>query len=1058
MPTLYLTPAAIGYLTQLVLALAITAYLVYRLRTADRRNQDTRSLRLVAGIFVTVTVLVLLLFGDAALAPTPRLYAVYGENTVIGILLILLFQFAYAFPQRYPQRRWEARGALALSLAYTLWEAGFALYRGLWLLPLDQVLYRPRGADYAMAVLFLGVPLAYLRQMTATPRPSARRALRGFALILLIPLVLSLLTLARGMAAIHPAVFQSSLAVGILLTQFLFALNYLNALPALISFQVRLVGITLLVVLAVFGAVGWALTPPHAAVYRPALADQQTLRFTPNAQGGYDVTPVAFQFDPEPGAPLAMEVPFAGGSPPDAQAAVPFTFPFYGETVETLWVLQSGAVGMGASLHLPSMEYHYAATPAIFPLFVTLDTASGGVFAKDEGERLALTWQGLRGWHDRQATYTFQLVLYRDGVFTITTNGLPDAPYEPNTSPFSNVWVTGATPGLREQRPQRVNFAGGPQGVLQDHYLEFRTHLHHLLAPLAVLILVSSIGVTLGFPIVFYLSLIRPLNALLAGVRRVKDGDLETTMPVQHYDEIGFLAEAFNDMVAQLHDFITRLETRVATRTAALTQANEQLRQEMDERQAAQAQVLQHERALAAAEEREQLGRELHDGLGQVMGYVNVQAQAIRALLQSGQIDPAASVLRQLEQVAQDVHADVRAYILGIRTAAVPATGFLAALRLYLDALERAYGFRVTLDLPPALETSPGAGLFAPEVEAQLLRIVQEALTNVRKHAGVTAARVSLALQARQAEIVITDEGCGFDLTPSTPPSLAGKHVLSAGAGGDRGIGHFGLSVMVERAQSVGGSVEVASAPGQGTPVTVRMPLAMAAGAGVSGLRVLLADDHPLFLDGLRNMLTAHGMNVVGLARDGVEAAEQAIAVRPDLVLLDIQMPRCNGLEAARRIKASLPAATIVMLTVAASEESLFEALKLGASGYILKSVSSEQFFDTLASLLRGEPVFSPEVAARILADLAPVAPGPRGVVGAGRKGSEPKVLPGLIERQTEVLRLVAQGLTYKEVGARLCIAEVTVKYHMGEILNHLHVQSRKEAVAYAVRRGLARQ
>jgi DNA-binding NarL/FixJ family response regulator len=236
------------------------------------------------------------------------------------------------------------------------------------------------------------------------------------------------------------------------------------------------------------------------------------------------------------------------------------------------------------------------------------------------------------------------------------------------------------------------------------------------------------------------------------------------------------------------------------------------------------------------------------------------------------------------------------------------------------------------------------------------------------------------------------------------------------------------------------------------------MPLAMAAGAGVSGLRVLLADDHPLFLDGLRNMLTAHGMNVVGLARDGVEAAEQAIAVRPDLVLLDIQMPRCNGLEAARRIKASLPAATIVMLTVAASEESLFEALKLGASGYILKSVSSEQFFDTLASLLRGEPVFSPEVAARILADLAPVAPGPRGVVGAGRKGSEPKVLPGLIERQTEVLRLVAQGLTYKEVGARLCIAEVTVKYHMGEILNHLHVQSRKEAVAYAVRRGLARQ
>ena len=122
MPTWYLTPAAIGYLTQLVLALALTAYLVYRLRTARRRNDDARALRLVAGIFVTVTILVLLLFGDAALAPTQRLYAAYLENTVIGVLLSLLLQFAYAFPQPYPQRRWEARLALGLSLAYTLWD------------------------------------------------------------------------------------------------------------------------------------------------------------------------------------------------------------------------------------------------------------------------------------------------------------------------------------------------------------------------------------------------------------------------------------------------------------------------------------------------------------------------------------------------------------------------------------------------------------------------------------------------------------------------------------------------------------------------------------------------------------------------------------------------------------------------------------------------------------------------------------------------------------------------------------------------------------------------
>ncbi|MBM4460339.1 MAG: response regulator [Chloroflexi bacterium] len=602
------------------------------------------------------------------------------------------------------------------------------------------------------------------------------------------------------------------------------------------------------------------------------------------------------------------------------------------------------------------------------------------------------------------------------------------------------------------QLPQYVDFgrltagdslSSGPQGVVQDYYLDFRRHLHAPLWPLAYLIVVASTLALAGFASIFHRNLVRSLDVLLAGVRRVNEGNLQTTIPIQYRDEIGFLTESFNRAVAEQRDLVANLETRVATRTVDLAEANALLRQEMDERQAAQAQVVVQQRALAAAEERERMSRELHDGLGQVMGYVNVQAQAIRALLQSGQTDPAVSVARQLEQVAQDAHADVRAYILGIRTdAAVSATGFPAALRLYLDALERAYGFRVTLDLPLALETSPGTGLFAPEVEAQLLRIVQEGLTNVRKHAGVDRGRVSLTLAARQAAIVIADAGVGFEIAdcrmqnsdPLRKSQIQNRQsaITSASPSWWNGRRRWAAAWRWRRRG--------------GTRVTVRMPLAVAAGAGVQGLRVLLADDHPLFLDGLRNMLTVHGLNVVGLAHDGSEAQEQAATLRPDLILLDIQMPRCDGLEAARQIKASLPDTTIVMLTVSATEESLFGALKAGASGYILKSASSEHFFDTLASLLRGEVVFSPEVAALILADFAPAATTP-----------SPKTLPGLTERQTEVLRLVARGLTYKEVGARLHVAEVTVKYHMGEILNHLHVQTRKEAVAYAVRSGLDR-
>jgi len=128
------------------------------------------------------------------------------------------------------------------------------------------------------------------------------------------------------------------MSAGILLTQFLFALVYLNVIPEMTSFQVRLAGIALVMVLAVFGAVGWVVTPPYATAYRPALADRQTLRFTPNASGGYDVAPVAFHFDYDLGDPLDFQQSDTAG--------VAFTFPFYGQTAHTLWVRRCGVVSM----------------------------------------------------------------------------------------------------------------------------------------------------------------------------------------------------------------------------------------------------------------------------------------------------------------------------------------------------------------------------------------------------------------------------------------------------------------------------------------------------------------------------------------------------------------------------------------------------------------------------------------------------------------------------------------------------------------------------------------
>jgi DNA-binding NarL/FixJ family response regulator len=216
-------------------------------------------------------------------------------------------------------------------------------------------------------------------------------------------------------------------------------------------------------------------------------------------------------------------------------------------------------------------------------------------------------------------------------------------------------------------------------------------------------------------------------------------------------------------------------------------------------------------------------------------------------------------------------------------------------------------------------------------------------------------------------------------------------------------------------------------------------------------MKVLLVDDHLLFLEALQNLLAARGIEVAGTARDGLDALAQARALRPDVILMDIGMPRCDGLAATRVIKAELPDVKIVMLTVSAEDEDLFEAIKSGASGYVLKSLDANQFFELLSDLERGEVALSNGMAARVLEEFARQAGRAELATEVGEEDT-----PGLTPRQREVLTLVARGLKYKEVGAALCLSESTIKYHMGEILERLHLKNRAQAIAYAARSGLA--
>lgn len=211
-------------------------------------------------------------------------------------------------------------------------------------------------------------------------------------------------------------------------------------------------------------------------------------------------------------------------------------------------------------------------------------------------------------------------------------------------------------------------------------------------------------------------------------------------------------------------------------------------------------------------------------------------------------------------------------------------------------------------------------------------------------------------------------------------------------------------------------------------------------------MKVIIADDHALFRDGIASLLKVSGMEVVGQASNGLEALELARELRPDIVLMDIKMPEHNGLEATRLIKAEMPDVTVVIVTVSDEEEDLFEAIKSGAQGYLLKNISGEEFGRMLQAIANGDAPLSSGLAAKVLGEFARLGQQP-----PSRESAEDE----LSERERQVLEKVAAGATNKEIAASLVISENTVNYHMKNILAKLHLRNRAQAVAYAVRTGL---
>ncbi|KXK62967.1 two-component system response regulator [Micromonospora rosaria] len=216
-------------------------------------------------------------------------------------------------------------------------------------------------------------------------------------------------------------------------------------------------------------------------------------------------------------------------------------------------------------------------------------------------------------------------------------------------------------------------------------------------------------------------------------------------------------------------------------------------------------------------------------------------------------------------------------------------------------------------------------------------------------------------------------------------------------------------------------------------------------------VRVMVVDDHPMWREGVARDLTEAGHVVVATSGEGRQAVRVAAAVRPDVVVLDLQLPDISGVEVIHGLRAALPDVRVLMLSASGEQQSVLDAVKAGATGYLVKSAAPAEFLDAVRRAAAGEPVFTPGLAGLVLGEYRRLAAGGPNGDAAARDGTAPR----LTDRETEVLRLVAKGMSYKQIAQRLGLSHRTVQNHVQNTLGKLHLHNRVELTRYAIEQGL---
>ena len=411
----------------------------------------------------------------------------------------------------------------------------------------------------------------------------------------------------------------------------------------------------------------------------------------------------------------------------------------------------------------------------------------------------------------------------------------------------------------------------------------------------------------------------------------------------------------------------------------------------------------------AQEEERARVARDLHDEVNQSLTGLLLRLEAAREAAPP----ELEAELAETKALANQAMRELLSLARQLRPTALDDLGLAAAIAGQVEQLARG-------EIEAEFEAEGDFSDLGDDAQLVVYRVAQEALSNAARHSGAGGVEVRLRRPERGGvELEVADDGRGFAFDES-----------------ERGLGIAGMR---ERALLVGGELTIESRPGHGT--TVRSSRLTAMPGESARVRVLIADDHGIVRSGLRLLLERQpDIEVVAEAADGAEARDLAVRERPDLAILDVKMPKLTGLQATREIKRQAPEVSVLILSMHDDERYLFEALKAGASGYVLKAQADTDLLAAIRAVERGEPFLTPEAQRTLIKD----------VLERGSSGEEE-----LTPREEEIVKLVAEAHTTKQIAEILHLSEKTVENHRANAMRKLGMRDRVELVRYAIRRGL---